>query len=72
MHQVTQSKEESVVKVQQTWKYSKEQYELKNETVEKLIPLWQGQSMFYNINHLHYTEKTKRNVALEKIREGFE
>ena len=72
MHQVTQSKEESVVKLQQTWKYSKEQYELKNEMVEKLIPLWQGQSMFYNINHQQYTEKTKRNVAVEKIREGFE
>ena len=46
-------------------------YEWKDETVEKLKTFRQEQTILDNINHLHYTNKTKRNASVEKIQEGF-
>ena len=63
--------EMSMVKARQTSKKIKEQFEWKDETVEKLKTFRQEQTILYNINHLHCTNKTKRNAAVEKIQEGF-
>lgn len=68
--QEIQSQEESIVKARQTSKNSKEQYLSKHEMIGKMIPLLRGQTIFHNLPY--NTGKTKRKVAVENIREGFE
>lgn len=60
-----------MIKASRTSKKIKEQYEWKDEMVEKLIAFRQKQVILSNVNHPHYTDETKGNIAVVKIQEGF-